>query len=367
MWLSTLFGGRRVRHRPHGRGRVERRAEPNGLGRVDQLFDEPVVHRALHKDALGRVADLPRIGERTGADHSGGTIEVAVLEDDRRPVAAELEQHGLSCRQFRDGQSRARRTREPDGDDAVMAGDRRAHVGRRPQHQVQRSFRHACIEIGLHQVARGERRPFRRLPHHGIAGREPRREVFARDSQRKIPRRDDAVDPTRLPHRHDPAARIDRLIGLALEPGRALGGVAMHQDRGVDLAQGFAVIDLALFERDVAGELLAPRRDHVGHLVAECGALERRHLREHWQRSFRLQHGGIDVGGSPLLHFGDQLARRRARQCQWRATRAPPPFAADQQLDAPRLHVFVHSSGPSDKAAGELDGAAQRQRHDLIA
>ena len=52
-------------------------------------------------------------------------------------------------------------------------------------------------DVGEHRG--GERRPLRRLQHHGVAGRERRRDPPRREHQRRVPRRDDGGDAGRIP------------------------------------------------------------------------------------------------------------------------------------------------------------------------
>ena len=84
--------------RPHLRLRVERIADADRLGALDQPLDEAVVDALLHEDARAVGADLAgriEIAEHGAAD---GVLDVGIVEDDERRLAAELHRRVLHLR-----------------------------------------------------------------------------------------------------------------------------------------------------------------------------------------------------------------------------------------------------------------------------
>ena len=77
--------------RAHGDGLVEGVAEDDALGALGEAVEEGVVEAALDEDAGGVGADLAggvEVAEHGAAD---GRLEVGVVEDQQRGLAAELE------------------------------------------------------------------------------------------------------------------------------------------------------------------------------------------------------------------------------------------------------------------------------------
>ena len=60
---------------------------------VDERGDERVADRLVHVDALDRAARLPAVVERAFGDRERGLLDVDVVADVRRVLAAELELH----------------------------------------------------------------------------------------------------------------------------------------------------------------------------------------------------------------------------------------------------------------------------------
>ena len=60
-----------------------------------ELGDEIVRHRIVDHDALGRHADLALVHEGAEGGGRDGRVEVGIVEDDERRLAAELQKHRL--------------------------------------------------------------------------------------------------------------------------------------------------------------------------------------------------------------------------------------------------------------------------------
>ena len=93
------------------------------------------------------------------------------------------------------------------------------------------------VEEAAHDVMRGDRGPLRRLPHHGVAGGQSRRQVLAGDRDREVPGREDPVDPAGLADGHDPLGRIRGRDHARFEPLDPLGGITKHLGGRLHLGQ----------------------------------------------------------------------------------------------------------------------------------
>ena len=67
-------------------------ADLQGLGGGRELVDELLIDLLLHQEARRRDADLAGIAELARRQHLHGRVDIGVLEDDARRMAAEL--HG---------------------------------------------------------------------------------------------------------------------------------------------------------------------------------------------------------------------------------------------------------------------------------
>ena len=133
-----------------------------------------------------------------------GGVEVGVLQDDRRRLAAEFEEQPLHGRGalLHDPLADHRRTGERDHVDLGRQREFLADevVGRR--HDVDDTGWDVGL-LGDEPTEPGgvERRVGRGLEHHGVTGRQGLPELVDGDLEREVPRRDGADHPDRLvPH-----------------------------------------------------------------------------------------------------------------------------------------------------------------------
>jgi hypothetical protein len=89
--LLDLLDGTRVDHRSDLGVGPRRRSDLQRLDPRGQLLDERVVHRMVHVDPVRTDAGLAAVAELRDHQAFDRGIEVGVLEDDERRVAAELE------------------------------------------------------------------------------------------------------------------------------------------------------------------------------------------------------------------------------------------------------------------------------------
>ena len=119
-----LGRGRLVVDRPHRRRVVERVAEADPLvDRRGEPREVLVLHVLVDEDPLARRAALPGVQEARDERRLDGRVEVAVLQDHERPVAAHLEQQLLAGGPLRHRVAGRDRADEPDGLRPGVRGD----------------------------------------------------------------------------------------------------------------------------------------------------------------------------------------------------------------------------------------------------
>ena len=110
-----------------------------------------------------------------------------------------------------------------------------------------------------------------------VARREPGRDVFDRNVDRKIPRRHHGVDAARLVEGHHPLGRVLGRDGGALEIFHEVGREVEAVDRLADLEVRLG-IGLALLERQQPRQFLALCCDGVADPAHRPGAIPGRDL-----------------------------------------------------------------------------------------
>ena len=134
---------------------------------------------------------------------SGGSrreLDVGVVEDDDRRLAAELEVEPLDGvrRDLRDPLAGRGITRDRHHADLRVTDQRVTDIGARAGQHVDHTGRQDPAE-DLSERERAQRRPRRRLQHDRAAGRERRAELPGRHIERVVPRRDRRHDADRIP------------------------------------------------------------------------------------------------------------------------------------------------------------------------
>jgi hypothetical protein len=175
-------------------------ADAVGLGGFDREPGGFGVARCRHQHAGMCGAGLAGV-EIAIADHAlHRDIEVGVVEDDRRRLAAEFQRNALDRgrSEFRDTGAGAGRTGEGDHVDLLVRDQGFAHHRAVAGDQVEDAGRHAGGMDDLGQQEGVERRDFRGLEHHGAAGGECRGDLGCDLVQRVIPGRDGGDDADRL-------------------------------------------------------------------------------------------------------------------------------------------------------------------------
>ena len=327
---------------------VEGIAEQDLLGHAPrELLDVLVAHGAVDEDALAGGAALPGAQVARGERRLDRGVDVGVVHDDDRAVAAHLQQRDLARRRLGDEAPGRRRADEGDGVHAGVARDLVAHDGPGAGHEVEHAGRHVGFgdAAGQGDGADGGRR--RGRPHHRVAARQRGRDQLGGHGVGPVPRADDADDAERPAHEHHPLAGRERVGQLAAQ---ALGVLGRHPpvvDELLDLAVGLGGQRLALVERERAGELVAARLDGVADRVHARRAIERGEARP----GVGGPPGGLDgrarVIAIALRHGADDLAGRGAGRLVGLARSAGSPRPVHEHLLAGGCERLRRGHAPS--------------------
>ena len=304
----TFADDRPQRHLPGDR--VTDRQMAGTLGQPPREFRG---NRLLHEDAAGGHADLALVQPRTPGGVVHGQVQVRIIQDDQRVVAAQFQRDFLerAAGQFADAPTHGRRAGELDHLHMLRQAQRLAGFSA-TWHHLQHASGEACfLEGARDEHTAGERRLRVGLEHHGIArGQRGCHRAHGQD-QREIERRNDADDATRNTAR---VAEPTRRIGQHLATRRQCQRGSTVQDR-----DGLADFMLALGE-DAAGlacdqhrhGLGVPLQD-LGGAAQDAGAIPRTQGRPGGLRGRSDGGGRIDIEGIAKAGVGQRLAAGRFR------------------------------------------------------
>ncbi len=195
--VGDLVAGLGIDQRADRDAVLEAVAELERLHPRGELLDEGVVHRLVDVEAVGGGAGLAHVahlGDHRALDRG---IEVGVVEDDERGVAAELHHRLDDVLRGGGDQLPPDLGRAGEGDDADAQvlehlADHRARAARGDD--VDDARRHARLLEDRHQGQRGQRRLRGRLEDDGAAGGERRADLARRHRGGEVPRRDQHGD-----------------------------------------------------------------------------------------------------------------------------------------------------------------------------
>ena len=273
------------------------------LGPLGDRVDEVVVDARTGQHAGRRGAVLAGVEVARVRDRLRGLLQVGVVEDDHRRLAAELEVGALELpgRGRRDLHPGPDRTGDRDQLRDLVVDQRTAGVAVTADDVEHARRQELVAQFG--EQHRRRRGGVARLEHHCVAGGQGRRDLPDRHHQRVVPRR----------HLTDDADR------LAPDPRRVAGQVLTRR----------------------------PPFQHPGRTGEEPQLVDtRRHLVARGQRQ--------RLAGVPALHL-DELVRpplHRVRDPQQRAAAARPACVSRQVSKARAAAVIAWStsSGPDNGA-----------------
>ena len=269
--------------RRHRRVVVARVAEDVLVGETVEELEERLDDRLLHEDAGAGEADLAGVVELSRS-LPRRRLEVAVLEDEQRPLAAELageRDDVLRCGDA-DVPRRLRRAGERDPAHVRVRDERGPDLLADPLHDVEHARRKLRLGDEVREQRARERRPLGRLEDHGRACREGGGRLPGREHERRVPGRDHDRRPARHPdHPVVGAVRIpdallvrDREIGVAPVVARAAVDQARlqraEQHRHVDALDGCEPLDVGVDQVGEPVEILGPAGSAEGGPGREC-------------------------------------------------------------------------------------------------
>ena len=243
----------------------------------DDGVHEPVVNRFRDNQARRGRAPLAGREERALDGDVGRQVDVGVVNDDERVLAAHLELTlGQPCRTcLRDRVAGGNRSCKADPGDTAIVDEDRSDLRPASHDEVERAGRQAGAADNLRQRPGAARRRVRWLEHDRVPVGQGRGDLPGRDRDRKIPGRDERDHANRLArdvHRHAGPHRGDQLAGgpqrLAGEELEDLAGAADFTAR---LGRR-----LALFTRQQIAKLGLTRQDFRADAIEGVRALLRR-------------------------------------------------------------------------------------------
>ena len=253
--------------------RLERIPQFPALGQRHQALLESTQDGRLDDDATRRGALLPGAQERPARHLFGRLIQVRIRQHHRRVLATQLELDFLAFvgRLLLERPADAVRASKRDGMHGFVGDQDVADLRASAQHQVEHAGWQTRVDERLQQVHRRERHELGRLPDHGIAIRQRRRDLPGRDRDRKIPRRDRRDDADGLAARvEEHPGRVAR-IRFAVRLERLAGEVAQDLHGAPRLANALGE-RLALFAGQVAADVGGALLEQVGGFAQDVAA-----------------------------------------------------------------------------------------------
>ena len=280
---------------------------------LGQAASELVIDSVLHEDAVGADTGLAGIAVFRGHGAGDGRIDIGIVEDDQRRVAAELEAHLLQRVGALAHQDAADFGRTGEGhlaDTVVIAqrfADGRAvHAG----NDIDDAGGNAGTLGQFGQRQRRQRCLLGRFQYTGAARGDPRGDLAGDHRNREVPRGDRAKHADRLLECkealvrdrafHDIAADPARLFGEPVDEARAIGNLAARLGNRLAHLGG---------QND--GQVLGIRHDQLVPLAHHHGAV----LGGAGGPGFLCRHrrvdGGCGFGRTEIRHLGNGLAGGR--------------------------------------------------------
>ena len=199
----------------------------------------------------------------------------------------------------------------------------------------------------------GERRLFRRLHHHGIAGRDGSADFSGAEHERMV-ERDDAPDyAARLAHREIDDARSHRDRGAFHLRHQA--GVEVDLRRRNGRIHDHLVHRIAAIGGVDHRQLLGVLAQHVGDTLEQPRALEWRRVAPAVEGLFGRADRGLDIRGVAIGEGTKRLAGARIDRIDIAAGFRLVPFAAIEgvamlgQMQRHGLEAFWRNSGVHDR------------------
>ena len=267
---------------------------------------------------------MPGRTEGTAGHALGGLLEVGVVHDNDRVLAAHLQLHLAKTLRGLCVQAPPHRVRAGEGDrfHPLVVDDRAREGIARSEDHVQYALRDASIDKALDHLRRTERCQGRRLEHDGVPGDERGRDLPRRNGDWEIPRGYAGDHAERVANRIDERAALRRRDRLAVEAQALTGRESDVRDGAIYLGERFGE-GLPLLLREKTRELHAPKlhqvrglSDHVAPLGCGCPApllIRGRGGVDRLDHILRPRDGRVAerFAAASWIHVADVLARGR--------------------------------------------------------
>ncbi len=304
---------------------VARIADAQRLHAGAELGVEGLGDALVDQQARAGAADLPLV-EPDGVHHPfDRAVQVRVVEDEKRRLAAQLQRQALARPRRRLADQPADLGRAGEGDlvDAGMPDQQLAGAAVALD-DVDHPGRQAGVAADPGEGGRGERGEFRRLQDHRVAHRQGRRDLPGQHEEREVPRDDLPGDA----HRHVPG----ELALHELRPAGVVVEVAGDQ-RHVEVAR--LADRLAVVHRLQDGEQARVLLHVAGERVEVPRAAVAAERPPSRLRGARRRHRGVHLCGAALGHAGERLAVGGAQGVEEFVHRRAAEGAVDERQDLP--------------------------------
>src|SRR5947209_7967250 len=319
------------RHGAHVRLLVDRVADPELLGPLDEFVDHVVVDFLVDNQTRRRGAPLPGRPERAEHDAVHQELEVRVVHRDDRVLAAELESDldHLLRSAFVHVLAGVDAAREGDRADVRMGHETVADDGAGSRDHVHDAGRKARFVEHLDESRGTEGREAGRLQDERATGNEGGPALPGRDRHREIPGRDQADRSDREAGRQAHLVRQLGRHGLPEHPATLAGRVLVEVNDLLDIAAALRD-DLAHFRRHGSREVLFLPSEDTGGLQQQLSAPRRGRLLPALEGFFRMADRLVQLAVRGQGKRRQRLARRRVVRLEALPLRFPP-LAADEE------------------------------------
>ncbi len=309
-------------------------ADADALDALDNSGFERGQHAARHEHAGTVGADLAGAEEVGHHRDVGGAVEVGVIADHQRRLAAQFHGHFLQRRGRGAGHDLlAGGDAAGEGDllDHRVLGQPLADLAARALHHVEHAGGHAGFGVDLGQPDRGQRGHFGRLEHHRVARGQRRGRLPHGDLDRVVPGTDAGDHAQRFASGIEEARFAQRQLDT-FDGGGQAGVVLDHVGAGDDVHGGGFGQRLAGVQGFQVGQFVVALAQELDGTAQDARTLHGRHRGPHLLAFGCALHGTFDVGLAGDLHFSDHLAGGRVDGLEGLAAGGIDALAVDVEL-----------------------------------
>src|SRR5450830_91199 len=288
---------------------VFRVADADPRHTLDDLGFESGFQMARHKHTGAIGADLAgavEVGHHRGV---GGAVEVGVVENDQRRLAAQFHGHVLERRAGSAGHdflAGVGAAGEGDFLDARVLGQPGADFTAAAGQNVEHAVRYAGRGVDLGQFQGGQRSDFNGLEDHRVAGGQGRGGFPQGDLDRVVPRADTGDHAQRLATGVDERSGAQRDL-LAFDRRHQASVIFQHVGTGDDVdITGFRV-SLAGVQGFQGGQFVVALTEDVDGATQDARTLHGGHRGPDFLALLGTDHGPLDVVLGRALHFGENF------------------------------------------------------------